>query len=78
MFLGTAKENTNDAVEKGMMKGARGERNGSAKLTAEQVADIRVIYADGKLSYSRIGKIFNVCGGTIHDIVKRKKWAHVA
>lgn len=41
LFLGTQKENIQDAVRKGRWPDRRGERGNSAKLTEEQVRKIR-------------------------------------
>jgi hypothetical protein len=41
LLEGTQKQNIGDAVRAGRM--ALGERNGSAKLTVEQVREIRIV-----------------------------------
>lgn len=41
LFLGAASDNMADAARKGRTRGAEGMRNANAKLTAEQVAEIR-------------------------------------
>lgn len=53
---------------------ARGERNGSAKLTWDQVREIRQLYEIGSTSYGKLGAQFGVHQSTISLIVKRKKW----
>jgi hypothetical protein len=44
LFLGTAADNAADMAAKGRGNGAKGTANHNAKLTAEQVADIRQRY----------------------------------
>lgn len=58
-------------------KVARGEKNGYAKLTWEQVREIRRRYAwfgIGGDSLPKLAKDFGVHPTTIHDIVKNKVW----
>lgn len=54
-------------------KPARGERNGSAKLTASQADSIRRESAGGA-SYRTLGHRYGVSQTTIANIVKRKVW----
>ena len=55
---------------------ARGERNGSAKLTEASVLAIRREHAAG-VSWRNLASAFNVAKGTIGFIVHRKTWAHL-
>ena len=77
LFLGTALQNTQDAMRKGRMGGKKGSRNGAAKLTEAQVVNIKTIYAKGGLSAHSIANMFGVHPTTIHDIVKGNRWKHV-
>lgn len=90
LFLGTVKENTRDACEKGRMhygdshglrkhpeRAARGERHGSAKLTATDVADMRRLAAEGSVTQREIAKRFGVTFQTVSQIIARKAWKHV-
>lgn len=53
---------------------ARGERHGRAKLTAKEVAEIRLLYSQGGNFYHQLAKRFNVSKATIVAIVHRKIW----
>ncbi len=71
-FLGTNLENTLDKIRKGRQ--TRGEQNGGAKLTDEQVLALlrdvrahRVVAADYRVAMS-----------LIWAIRKRRRWAHIA
>lgn len=55
---------------------ARGERAGRAKLTEEQVRDIRKRYADGE-TQTELARQFHVDRGNIRFIVTRMHWKHV-
>jgi hypothetical protein len=57
---------------------APGVRHPNAKLTPARVREIRLLYADGALSMAKIGEAFGLHASTVHDIVTRKTWSHVA
>lgn len=48
------------------------------KLKAEQVAELRAIYARGGITYRALGKRFGIDGGTVRKIVLRVVWREVA
>lgn len=57
---------------------ARGERNGAARLTAEDVLAIRAAWAaGGVVSLQRLADRYGVAKGTITFIVTRKTWRHL-
>jgi len=78
LFLGTNQDNIDDCKRKNRMAGPCGELNGSAKLTAEQVQQIRSQYVrhskDNNLY--RLAERFGVNATTVFDIVHRYKWKH--
>ena len=91
LFAGTPRENTQDAVRKGRIAAgdrhgshvhpdawARGERQGSSKLTADQVRIIRRSYAPGEVTLAELAKRFGVSEQTISYIVNNKRWQHVS
>lgn len=72
LFIGTDADNIRDAKIKGRY---RGENNGRAKLTADQVLEIRSL--GNKLSLTELAKRFSVNRGTLHNILHRKNWKHI-
>lgn len=72
---GTRKENVADAIRHGTT--ARGERNGKAKLTADQVREIHRLGTVG-VSQRERGRIFGVNHTTVGRIDSRAMWSHVA
>ena len=56
---------------------ARGESNGTSKLTSAQVLEIRALYAAGGITYKRLAAQFGVCNVLIGRIVNRKCWQHI-
>jgi hypothetical protein len=77
LFLGTQQANVADMDRKGRRVSVRGERCGSAKLTAEQVCAARERHARGE-SQASIARSLNIAPVTINQIVHRKIWKHVA
>lgn len=65
-------------------KRANGERQGSARLTADNIREIRRLYVPGKRgppikenSLPGLARKFNVSHVTIDRIIKRKIWTHI-
>lgn len=83
LFLGTVADNNRDRAEKGRSKGTfqssdthpakvrSGERHWCVKLSADDVADIRNLYASGGVSHAQIAKHFRVHPATVSRIVRR-------
>lgn len=89
LWLGTHKQNTQDALEKGRL--ATGERHGLhthpearqrgtashwALLEESQVLDIRYLAAHG-MPHRLLGEIYRVHAGTIGQIARGKNWKHL-
>jgi len=74
LFLGTPKDNTQDAKRKNRL--ARGEDNGRAKLTEEQVREIRRRSAEGE-KQCLIGPAFGIGKSATWQIIHRTTWHHV-
>lgn len=75
LFIGTSQDNSSDMVEK--ERSARGEKQGSAKLTESNVIAIRQEYAFGNTSEPKLALKYGVSSGQIHKILKRRRWAHI-
>lgn len=71
---GTPRENATDRDAHG--KTARGETHGNAKLTAEDVHEIRAAAARGELQ-REIGDRFGLQQPQVSAIVLRQAWGHV-
>lgn len=85
LFVGTASDNMRDMVAKGRMpmhlrKGNtlyRGEKNPSARLTAEQVKEIRDRYANQDISQDALAKRYGVSPNCISRVIQRTTWTHI-
>lgn len=78
LFLGTQKTNMRDCANKGRINPGkpdnRGERNGQAVLTADDVLKIRCMHRKG-INTQEIATIFAVSTKHVRAIVRRKRWA---
>ena len=79
LFVGTDKDNIQDALRKGRMKFPRksGEENGLSKLTEEQVLSIREEYKLGNITLGELARKHNVSHVAIWHVIKRKTWKHI-
>lgn len=90
IWPGTLNDNRQDCVRKGRTaKGLaagvhtkpeafpRGEKHHKAKLTAQQVLEIRADYAKGFITIHRLSEHYDVSGTAIKNILYRKTWIHI-
>ena len=73
LYWGTAKENKADALRNGRV--AQGERHGCAKLTTDQVREIR---AAKNVTLTQLAKQFNMGITAISSIRKYQTWKSVS
>jgi hypothetical protein len=91
LFKGTASDNTRDAVSKGRWNPPsgdthpwrtrptlvrRGSKHGHAKLTEEQVLELREKRASGWL-LTDLATRFGITKGAVSTIALRKQWTHI-
>lgn len=76
LFLGTQQDNVNDMYAKGRGNCSTGERSWRAKLTANDVREIRRRFKlrDPKNGLKPLAREFHVDHTTIRAIVKRRSW----
>ncbi len=55
-----------------------GQKNNGSKLTDKQVQEIRNLYAQGNISQSKLGKMFNVSQTAVGHILRRITWNHLS
>jgi len=73
--LGTAAENSADMVERG--HSTYGERNHFAKLTADEVTEIRSYRYEPGRTYEDLASAYGVTIATICDIHRGRSWKHL-
>ncbi len=75
LFLGEVQDNVDDMVSKS--RHAHGERQAAAKLTEQDVRDIRTLYTTGNYNMIQIANKYNVGRTAIGYIINGKSWKHV-
>ena len=82
LYAGTQQDNVNDMVRRKRQAPAEltrhlGEEHGRAKLTDDDVREIRALYATGNYSQPILGKRYGVVHSTIGRIVRGEHWANL-
>ena len=72
----TQKENNHHAYDTGL-KDNKGIKNGRAKLSENQVLEIRKLYKAGEYTKTALGKMFGVSDVHIGSIIRRELWNHI-
>jgi len=75
LFEGTATDNRTDCVAKS--RHARGERQAAAKLTEQNVRDIRANYALCRVTQKELAARFGVSLPTVNQVISGRVWGHV-
>lgn len=78
LFLGTRGDNNRDMTAKGRQVSPRGEANPQAKLTEEDVREIRGLHRIGGLKQETIAGLFGISQHRVSDILRGVGWNHVA
>jgi hypothetical protein len=76
LFVGTHLENMQDRDKKKRRTAVKGEKNNLAKLTAEQVLEIRVLLEKG-IPQQKIAEQFNIVQTAVSLIKNRHNWGHI-
>lgn len=71
LYVGTQKQNVQDQIDAGTF--VYGELNGTAKLTEEQVREIRA----ERMSARYYADKFNLSYHTVWDVLKGRSWKHI-
>lgn len=75
--LGTQQDNVDYMVACGRRASTKGEAHGCAKLTADQVQQIRQLLREGQLTLAEIGRRFGIHVATVCDIKHKRTWTCV-
>jgi hypothetical protein len=80
LHLGTRFDNMRECYERGRSKikpvHLKGEKNGCAKLTEEDVIKIRNLVSQGERQHA-VASLFSISQAQVSNIVQGRKWAHV-
>jgi hypothetical protein len=75
LFKGTAKDNALDRDLKGRTNSAKGEYSGRAKLSAQDINNIRSYYSEKEATQKELATQYQVHPSHISRIINNKKWA---
>ncbi len=75
LSYGTHQENVQDSIKHGTFH--QGEKHTDAKLTAEEVREIRTRYRRGGISQRKLAKQYGVVQQVICKVINRQIWKHV-
>lgn len=85
LYAGTAKDNFNDAINRGRIDPnafangpkAKGEGSGKSKLTEAQAREIKTRYAAGGVLMKDLAAEFGVNKSTVTGVLNGRVWKHV-
>lgn len=72
LFIGSQADNMRDREQKNRANHAANERHGRHKLTDEQVARLRRIYANRRVKYSTLAKLFRISIKQVWNILNMR------
>jgi predicted XRE-type DNA-binding protein len=77
LFVGTPADNSADMKAKGRSrsKARPGEQHHNARLTEQQVIEIRRLHSAGNITQREISRRFDVSESAVSGIILRKNWA---
>jgi len=77
LYAGTPKENAEDMVRRGRWRngGLRGETHPNAKITADQVREIRSLH--GTMPTKEIAARYGITASQVSNIHARRAWKHI-
>ncbi len=82
LFLGSAKDNTNDMINKGRQqdysKVVRGSDNLMSKVTEQQVKEILFLHQEGKCKKKEIANKYGLTLSGLESIIYRRCWKHIS
>lgn len=78
LFLGTAKENMKDMINKGRKSIAnRGEGAWNSRLTTKDIIEMRQNFVYYRGAYVDLAKKYGIIKEHASDIIRRKVWKHI-
>lgn len=77
LFLGTHTDNMQDMIAKGRKVVHAGTSSRWAKLSEDDVLEIRSLYDQGGFTHRTLAKRFGVQPSTISMIMSRQNWKHI-
>lgn len=73
----TTQFNTQHACDAGLIKHAKGEKHGRAKLTESEVVSLKQLVRQG-ISLTNVARTYSTTLTNVCDIMKGRRWKHLA
>ncbi len=73
--VGTDQDNMNDMILAGRQNKQKGECHHNARLSEDQIVEIRELYSTGLVTQQDLADHFDVSQVQISNIVLQKRWA---
>lgn len=77
LMTGTAKDNSQDMLDKGRQNPRHGEYNGNARLSEDDVRTIRELMISGDYSKKELSEMYNISLSTVYYIITNRRWKHI-
>jgi len=77
LFLGTVKDNLQDASKKGKFYHRKGEGNGHTKVSESDVKKIREAFKSKSRTQVQLASEFGLTQGHVSSIIRGVSWSHV-
>ncbi len=77
LFLGTSQDNMADKMTKNRHRVAKGSKHGIAKLSEEEVLEIKRLLSETSLSQKEIAEMFGTIQQNVSAIKLKKTWNHL-
>lgn len=78
LWLGDDKANAEDRQSKNRGASPKGVANVKAKLSDEQVIEMRRLHREENFSHKKLATLFNVSLSTVYRILSGKLWTHLS
>lgn len=78
LWIGTHMDNCKDKIKKGRMADTKGQKNGRAILSEDEVRRMRKMYLTGKYSQVELGKFFGIKKSMANRVITKVAWKHVS
>lgn len=73
----TPKENVRRSSAFGSIQ-QQGERGSNARLTSEQIKEVKRLYSTGSFTQKELGEMFGISFQHVSQIVNNKRWKHLS
>jgi hypothetical protein len=77
LYVGDARDNIMDAINRGRFTSPKGEKQGISKLTGKDITDIRCRHRQGLVSQRELADEYKLSPSWVSRIVNNKSWRHI-